>query len=273
MSPQQNIRQKTDMAKAVMALVDIMQRLRDPEQGCPWDIEQTHESIVPYTIEEAYEVADAVANGNPDDIRDELGDLLLQIVFQSQIASEGGRFDLADVANSICQKMINRHPHIFTANAVDGTAAVREQWEDIKSRERASKGETRILDGIATTLPAVMQALKLQNRAARVGFDWPDARSVLDKMREETQELEDEVNASSPNPSALEDECGDILFVAVNLARKLGVDPEQALASTNRKFRKRFNHIEDQANNQNMSLNECSLDDMEQWWQNAKTLP
>jgi ATP diphosphatase len=118
-----------------------------------------------------------------------------------------------------------------------------------------------------------MQALKLQNRAARVGFDWPDARSVLDKMREETQELEDEINTSSPNPSALEDECGDILFVAVNLARKLGVDPEQALASTNRKFRKRFNHIEDQANNQNMSLNECSLDDMEQWWQNAKTLP
>lgn len=266
-------RQNSDIVDALLALIDIMKTLRHPDQGCPWDLAQTHESIVPYTIEEAYEVAEAVAKGDPDDIRDELGDLLLQIVFQSQIASEGGQFDISDVANSINQKMINRHPHIFSDNQVDDSTAVREQWEDIKSRERASKGETRILDGIATTLPALMQALKLQNRAARVGFDWPDIHDILDKLREETEELETEINAPQQNKAALEDECGDLLFVAVNLARKLDIDPEQALASTNRKFRKRFNHIEEQASLSHKSLNECSLDDMEYWWQEAKKLP
>jgi MazG family protein len=272
MSQQLNERQDSDIADALLALIGIMKTLRHPEKGCPWDLAQTHESIVPYTIEEAYEVAEAVAKGNPDDIRDELGDLLLQIVFQSQIASEGGRFDISDVANSINQKMINRHPHIFSNNQADNPTAVREQWEDIKSRERARKGETGFLDGIASTLPAVMQALKLQNRAARVGFDWPDVHSILEKLREETKELETEINAPHQDRMALEDECGDILFVAVNLVRKLDIDPEQALASTNRKFRKRFSHVEEMASRSQKTLNECSLDEMEYWWQDAKTL-
>lgn len=277
MSSQPISRQKSEIAEALLTLTNIMKMLRHPETGCPWDLEQTHQTIAPYTIEEAYEVAEAVANGNPDDIRDELGDLLLQIVFQSQIASEHKHFDIVDVANSISQKMIARHPHIFDKNQANNPAAVRDQWEDIKSRERAQKGETRQLDGIATTLPAVLQAVKLQSRAARVGFDWPNVQQVLDKLHEETQEFEAELkthaNGAAPNHAALEDELGDIMFVVINLARKLDINPEQALAKTNRKFRKRFNHIEDQIVKQNKSLTDCSLDEMEYWWQHAKTLP
>lgn len=272
MSPQLTNKHKSDIADAVISLVDIMKILRDPENGCPWDLEQTHESIVPYTIEEAYEVADAVAKGDPDGICNELGDLLLQIVFQSQIASEGGHFNIVDVANSISQKMINRHPHIFTDKSINHPDAVRDQWEEIKSQERADKGETNLLDGIASTLPAVMQAQKLQNRAARVGFDWPDIKQIFEKLHEETQELEAEINKKNHIKTAIMDELGDMMFVVVNLARKLDIDPEQALASTNRKFRQRFNYIEDQITRENKTLKECSLDEMEALWQDAKKL-
>ncbi len=277
MSSQPISRQKSEFAEALLTLTNIMEMLRHPETGCPWDLEQTHQTIAPYTIEEAYEVAEAVDKGNPDDIRDELGDLLLQIIFQSQIASEHNHFDFVDVANSISQKMIARHPHIFDKAQANDAAEVREGWEDIKSRERANKGETRQLDGIAATLPAVLQAVKLQSRAARVGFDWPDVEQILDKLHEETREFEAELNTrangNTPNQAALEDELGDIMFVVINLARKLDINPEQALAKTNRKFRKRFNHIEDQMSKQNKSLTDTSLEEMEYWWQDAKTLP
>jgi ATP diphosphatase len=262
-----------DITDAVLTLVNIMRQLRDPNGGCPWDLAQTHASISPYTIEEAYEVAEAIQNDDSSALCDELGDLLLQIIFQAQIASEAGTFGLADIAASINRKMINRHPHIFETENNKDADGVRSQWEDIKEKERAAKGKTRLLDGIATTLPAILRALKLQNRAARVGFDWPDPKLVMDKIREETAELEDEINKPEPDMNAISDELGDMLFVLVNLARKLNIDPEQALAGTNRKFIERFEYIEDAAKSQNQSLKDISLEQMEAWWQDAKRKP
>ena len=249
-----------------------MRQLRDPKDGCPWDLKQTHASISPYTIEEAYEVAEAIKNNDDTALCDELGDLLLQIVFQAQIASEAKTFGLADIANAINRKMIHRHPHIFDKENLKDADGVRTQWEDIKERERDAKGETRLLDGIATTLPAILRALKLQNRAARVGFDWPSPNLVIDKIREETAELEEEVNKANPDRKAISDELGDMFFVLVNLARKLDIDPEEALAGTNRKFIQRFEHIENMAKAQNQSLKDIALEQMEEWWQDAKHL-
>jgi MazG family protein len=262
-----------DITDAVLALVNIMRRLRDPQDGCPWDLKQTHASISPYTIEEAYEVAEAIQNNDQTALCDELGDLLLQIVFQAQIASEAGTFGLADIAAAINRKMISRHPHIFDKEKQKDADGVRAQWEDIKEKERAAKGETSLLDGIATTLPAIKRALKLQNRAARVGFDWPSPDLVLDKIREETNELEEEINKAKPDQKAISDELGDMLFVLVNLARKLDIDPEDALTGTNRKFIQRFAHIEDMAKAQGQSLKDIDLNQMEAWWQDAKRLP
>lgn len=262
-----------DITNAVLTLVNIMRQLRDPQDGCPWDLKQTHASISPYTIEEAYEVAEAIQNKDNAALCDELGDLLLQIVFQAQIASEAGTFGLADIADAINRKMIHRHPHIFDKANQNHADGVRAQWEDIKEKEREAKGETSLLDGIATTLPAMMRALKIQNRAARVGFDWPSPREVLDKIREETTELEEEINKANPDKQAISDELGDMFFVLVNLARKLDIAPEEALAGTNRKFMKRFAHIENMAKSQNQSLKDISLAQMEAWWQDAKTLP
>jgi ATP diphosphatase len=259
-----------DIASAVLTLVNIMRQLRDPNDGCPWDLAQTHASISPYTIEEAYEVAEAIQNDDSAALCDELGDLLLQIIFQAQIASEAGTFGLADIATSINRKMINRHPHIFASENKKDADGVRLQWEDIKEKERAAKGETRLLDGIATTLPAILRALKLQKRAARVGFDWPHPKLVMDKIREETDELEDEINRPEPDLKAISDELGDMMFVLVNLARKLDIDPEQALAGTNRKFIQRFEYIEDMAKSQNKLLKDISLEQMETWWRDAK---
>ena len=261
-----------EITEAVLSLVNIMRQLRDPKEGCPWDLKQTHASISPYTIEEAYEVAEAIKNNDDTALCDELGDLLLQIVFQAQIASEAKTFGLADIANAINRKMIHRHPHIFDKENLKDADAVRTQWEDIKEREREAKGETRLLDGIATTLPAILRALKLQNRAARVGFDWPSPNLVIDKIREETAELEEEVNKANPDRKAISDELGDMFFVLVNLARKLDIDPEEALAGTNRKFIQRFEHIENMAKAQNQSLKDIALEQMEKWWQDAKHL-
>jgi MazG family protein len=261
-----------EITEAVLSLVNIMRQLRDPKDGCPWDLKQTHASISPYTIEEAYEVAEAIKNNDDTALCDELGDLLLQIVFQAQIASEAKTFGLADIANAINRKMIHRHPHIFDKENLKDADGVRTQWEDIKEREREAKGETRLLDGIATTLPAILRALKLQNRAARVGFDWPSPILVIDKIREETAELEEEVNKANPDRKAISDELGDMFFVLVNLARKLDIDPEEALAGTNRKFIKRFEHIENMAKAQNQSLKDIALEQMEEWWQDAKHL-
>jgi len=261
-----------EITEAVLSLVNIMRQLRDPKDGCPWDLKQTHASISPYTIEEAYEVAEAIKNNDDTALCDELGDLLLQIVFQAQIASEAKTFGLADIANAINRKMIHRHPHIFDKENLKDADGVRTQWEDIKERERDAKGETRLLDGIATTLPAILRALKLQNRAARVGFDWPSPNLVIDKIREETAELEEEVNKANPDRKAISDELGDMFFVLVNLARKLDIDPEEALAGTNRKFIQRFEHIENMAKAQNQSLKDIALEQMEEWWQDAKHL-
>jgi ATP diphosphatase len=251
-------------------LVGIMARLRDPHSGCPWDVEQTFASIAPYTIEEAYEVADAIATGDRHAMRDELGDLLLQVVFHARIAEEEGSFDLADVARSISDKMVARHPHVFadadrpTADAQTGL------WEDVKARERAAKGETRLLDGIARGLPPLLRALKLQKRAARVGFDWPDLAQVLDKLQEEAAELTAELNKTRPDQDRIKDEVGDLLFVAVNVARKAGIDPETALQHGNSKFEQRFNTVEDMVVSINKNFQNVDLDQMELYWQHAK---
>ncbi len=262
-----------DHADPMQRLLAIMARLRDPEAGCPWDLEQSHATIAPYTIEEAYEVADAVAEGDPQALKEELGDLLLQVVFQAQISQDAGGFTFADVADSIATKMIRRHPHVFTApdgRDADGQVAA---WEVIKAEERAAKateGPGSVLDGVARALPALLRALKLQKRAARVGFDWTDPNDVFDKLREELGEFEQEFTAPTRNPARLEDELGDILFCAVNLARHLNIDPEAALRSTNAKFEKRFRFIETALTADGKSVEGASLAEMEALWQAAK---
>lgn len=253
-------------------LYQIMIRLRDPDTGCPWDVAQNFASIAPYTIEEAYEVADAIQNGDHDAIRDELGDLLLQVIFHARIAEEEGSFTLADVAKSISNKMIARHPHVFGSEDRPSAEAQNGLWEDIKSHERAKKGETRVLDGIARGLPPMLRALKLQKRAARVGFDWPDIDQVLQKVNEEAAELREELARADRDQDRIKDEVGDLLFVAVNLARKAGIDPETALQSCNLKFEKRFNYIEEQVELNQNSLKDASLELMERYWQDAKVL-
>ena len=259
-----------------------MVQLRDPETGCPWDVKQTFETIAPYTIEEAYETADAIQRGNLEDIRDELGDLLLQVVFQARIAEEAGHFDLADIATSISEKMIARHPHIFTddsdiSNATrpsvtrpsaDGQKQI---WEEIKAEERAAKGKTGVLDDVAIGLSPMLRALKLQKRAARVGFDWLEFAQLRDKLHEETAELEAELSANTADRQKISDEVGDILFVAVNIARKAGVDPETALLGCNQKFEQRFRYIEQNIEKYNKSIEDSSLEEMESLWQEAKS--
>ncbi len=231
-------------------LVAIMARLRDPVRGCPWDKEQNFASIAPYTIEEAYEVADAIQHGDMPALRDELGDLLLQVVFHAQMASEGGAFDIEDVARAINDKMIKRHPHVFGTGSVDDAGAQTRAWEAQKADERQAKAVAEgrpagALDGVATGLPALTRALKLQKRAARVGFDWPTEDAVAQieaKLDEELAEIKAEID--SGDHAALEAECGDLLFVCVNLLRHLDIDPESALRATNAKFERRFRAVE-----------------------------
>jgi MazG family protein len=267
---------------ALRRIIDIMVQLRDPETGCPWDVKQTFETIAPYTIEEAYETADAIQRGNLEDIRDELGDLLLQVVFQARIAEEAGHFDLADIATSISEKMIARHPHIFTDDSdrpnatrpnvtrpsADGQKQI---WEEIKAEERAAKGKTGVLDDVAIGLSPMLRALKLQKRAARVGFDWLEFAQLRDKLHEETAELEAELSANTADRQKISDEVGDILFVAVNIARKAGVDPETALLGCNQKFEQRFRYIEQNIEKYNKSIEDSSLEEMESLWQEAKS--
>ena len=253
-------------------LCQIMIQLRDPETGCPWDAAQDSASIAPYTIEEAYEVADAIQIGDRTAIRDELGDLLLQVVFHARIAEEEGSFALGDVAKSIADKMVARHPHVFGDGDRPSVESQNELWEDIKARERVEKGETKLLNGIARSLPPMLRALKLQKRAARVGFDWPEIDQVLNKMREEAEELAVELASENKDPTRIQDEVGDLLFVAVNLARKAGVDPESALQKCNLKFENRFSYVEEQIISKYKNFNDVSLDVMEEYWQDAKIL-
>ena len=254
------------------ALIEVMAKLRDPIDGCAWDLEQDHASIAPYTIEEAYEVQDAIEKNDMQGLREELGDLLLQVVFQARIGEESGHFDFADIAQSITDKMIRRHPHIFGNHEYRTAEEQRQAWEDIKAKERQSKKETRLLDDVAITLPAMMRAFKLQKRAARVGFDWPDSQQVLDKVKEELAEVEAELTPDQINPTRLEDEIGDVLFSVINLARKLDIDPEQALKSTNSKFTNRFNYVEETIVFNGKNLKDTSLDEMEDLWQKAKSI-
>ena len=266
------------LLQEIARLHKIMQDLRDPQTGCPWDVEQTFETIAPYTIEEAYEVSDAIANGERAKIADELGDLLLQVVFHAQIASEEGSFDLADVARGISDKMIRRHPHVFGDDDRISASEQKVAWEDIKAQERAAaqddalsaSGRASVLDDVAVTLPAIVRAAKLQKRAARVGFDWPDVTAVIAKMHEETAELLEALEEEPDNMARLQDEVGDILFVASNIARKVGVEPESALLACNRKFETRFHYIEEALAKEGRTVDEASLDEMEQLWQDAK---
>jgi ATP diphosphatase len=239
-------------------LLSIMARLRDPDSGCPWDIEQTFATIAPYTIEEAYEVADAIARGAMDDLRGELGDLLLQVVFHARMAEEAGLFAFDAVARSIADKMEARHPHVF--GSAD-SATLDRRWEELKAAERAQAGATSAMDGVAVALPALLRAQKLQNRAARDGFDWPDTAGPTAKVIEEIEEL-----AAAPLERR-EEEAGDLLFAAVNLVRAYGIDAEQALRSANQKFERRYRGMEALADGR---FPELDLEQQEALWQQVK---
>lgn len=249
-------------------LLEIMRRLRDPETGCPWDIEQDFASIAPYTIEEAYEVADAIEREAWDELKGELGDLLLQSVYHTQMAEEAGMFSFDDVANAISDKMVARHPHVFGDESRDKSAEQQVQdWEKIKAAERAGKQETGVLDGVAKGLPALTRALKLQNRAARVGFDWPSTDEVLDKIVEEAQELREVQDADERF-----EEFGDLLFVMVNLGRHMGLDPEAALRAANAKFTRRFESIEAALAAEGRTPKDSTLAEMDALWDAAKAV-
>ena len=253
---------------AIRRLLDIMAALRDPVSGCPWDRAQTFASIAPYTIEEAYEVADAVARDDTAALRDELGDLLLQVVYHARLAEEQARFAFADVARSIADKMVRRHPHVFGDAAARDPAEQIAAWEVQKHAERAARAERGTLAGIAQGLPALTRAAKLTKRAGRVGFDWPDADAVLDKLAEETAELRAELPQADAD--RLADEVGDMLFVLANLARKLDLDPEECLRRANAKFSRRFNFIEDRLADEGKTPGDVSLEEMEVLWSEAK---
>jgi nucleoside triphosphate diphosphatase len=260
-------------ATALGGLLDVMRRLRDPQCGCPWDITQTFATIAPYTIEEAYEVAAAIERGDMAELKDELGDLLLQVVFHAQMANEAHAFDFAAVAHAITTKMIARHPHVFGSGAVADAAAQTTAWEVLKAEERQRRAALEgrapgVLDGVALGLPALLRAVKLQKRAARVGFDWTDTTDVLDKIAEEIDELRVELrtDGAASNHDRIEDEFGDVLFALANLARHLDIDPEAALRRTNGKFERRFRGIEAALSQQGRTPAQASLDEMEALW-------
>lgn len=270
-------------SKDISRLIEIMAALRAPGTGCPWDVEQDFSTIAPYTIEEAYEVADAIARGDRDDLRDELGDLLLQVVYHARMAEEEGAFAFPDVVEAITTKMIRRHPHVFGDEKVRSAGMAKGMWEKIKAEEKAQKRAARLkrgldpedngkgyLDGVPVALPALTRALKLQEKAARVGFDWGDALPILDKIEEEIGELREAM--ANGDAASVKDEFGDTLFALVNLGRHLKVDSEAALAGTNEKFRSRFHYVERKLEETGNSLEEATLEEMEVLWQQAKNV-
>lgn len=255
-------------------LLDVMARLRDPGSGCPWDVEQTFASIAPYTIEEAYEVADAIEHGDMAALREELGDLLLQVAFHSRMAEEEGAFDFDAVAAGIADKMIRRHPYVFGDETIDSVAAQTMAWDELKKAERQAKADAdgrvaSVLDGVPVALPGLTRAEKLTRRAARAGFDWPDAGAVFAKLDEEIAELRHEVDHGG-DAARIADEMGDLLFSAANLARHLGVDPEAAMRGANAKFERRFHHIEERLRAGGSTPEDASLDEMDRLWNEAK---
>lgn len=271
-----------EASKDINGLLDIMAALRQPETGCPWDIVQTFETIKPYTIEEAYEVADAIERKDPDDLCEELGDLLLQVVFHARIAEEEGLFTFGDVVEAITRKMIRRHPHVFARSDADTPEAVKAQWDTIKQQEkaerlarRAARGsaadpDTGYLGSVQRSFPALTEALKLQERAAKVGFDWSEASPILDKIEEEIGELREAL--AENRPGKVKDELGDLIFALVNIGRHVGAEPEQALRGTNKKFRNRFSYIEASLEASGETLEAASLERMEELWQAAKLI-
>jgi len=259
----------TDDGDQINRLLAIMRALRDPETGCPWDIAQTFATIAPYTIEEAYEVADAIDRGDMDDLRGELGDLLFQSVFHAQMAEDENAFNFSDVARTMADKMVARHPHVFGDESRDKTAEQQTaDWEAIKAAERAQAHTPRTLDGVAMGLPALLRALKLQKRAARVGFDWPDVSHVIDKISEEAAEVVEARDTLSH--AELTEEVGDLLFVMANLARHLNVDPEDALRRANAKFTRRFEGVEDRLTARGKTPAQSDLAEMDALWDAVK---
>lgn len=256
---------------AVAELLDIMAQLRDPRTGCPWDLEQDFASIAPYTLEEAYEVADAIQRNDPDDLCEELGDLLFQVVFHAQLATEKGWFGFADVVAAINRKMIRRHPHVFGDDEISDARAQSEAWEQHKLEERAARGKSSegTLSGVPVALPALVRAQKIQRRAARVGFDWTDIGDVVAKLEEELDELKAAL-AAGESSERLQEELGDLLFSGVNLARFLDADAEALLRDANRKFENRFRVVESLAQARRRALPDCTLEELERFWQEAK---
>ncbi len=252
-------------------LLKIMADLRDPENGCPWDVEQSFDSIAAYTVEEAYEVADAIERKDMDDLKGELGDLLFQVVFHAQMASENNQFDFADVVNGINNKLVSRHPHVFGDDKTRDKEQLNKDWEKHKKKERTEKAgqQESFLDGVASTMPALRWSEKLQKRAAHHGFDWDSIQPVFDKINEEIDELKAEIMIED-NKERVADEMGDILFASVNLSRHLGVNPEQALRDSNRKFISRFEVVEQLLSEDGKQMEECSVAVLEEYWQKAK---
>lgn len=269
-------------SRHIERLIEIMAALRDPVTGCPWDIEQSFATIAPYTVEEAHEVAEAIARNDMVDLREELGDLLLQVVYHARMAEETGAFAFPDVVEAITTKMIRRHPHVFGDETARASGAAKGFWEKIKAEEKAERRAARaaaglppldragVLGGVGRGLPPLMRALKLQEKASNVGFDWNDPRAVLAKLREEIDEVEAELDAGDAGQDRIGDEIGDLLFAVVNLARHTGTDPEQALSGTNAKFERRFAAIEAALADRGLTPADATLDEMEELWQAAK---
>jgi ATP diphosphatase len=260
-------------SRDIARLVEIMAALRHPVTGCPWDREQSFVSIAPYTVEEAHEVADAIARSDLVDLREELGDLLLQVVYHARLAEETGAFDFGDVVVAITRKMIRRHPHVFGDDDARSAGAAKGFWERMKAeekRERHDHRPNRLLDGISAGLPPLARAVKLQRKASTVGFDWDDPRRVIEKLREETDEIAAELDRSPSQPERMTDEVGDLLFAVANLARHLNVDPDHALRRANVKFVNRFGQIEAELEAEGRTVGDASLDEMEELWQRAK---
>jgi nucleoside triphosphate diphosphatase len=270
-------------SRDISRLLEIMAALRDPQTGCPWDVVQTFETIIPYTIEEAHEVAEAISRRDMVDLADELGDLLLQVVFHARMAEEAGSFDFGSVVEAITSKMIRRHPHVFGDADARSAGMAKGMWNRIKTEEKADRLEKRKaaglaanegirhLDAVPRALPPVLQSVKLQEHAAKVGFDWAEPAPILDKIEEECGELREVIEGGGKD--RMSEEYGDMLFAMMNLGRRLGIDPESALRATNLKFRNRFAHVEDGLKTSGIALGEASLETMEALWQKAKTLP
>ena len=271
-----------EASKDISRLIEIMAALRNPATGCPWDIVQTFETIKPYTIEEAYEVSDAIERNDMDDLCEELGDLLLQVVFHARMAEEAGEFSFGDVVEAITRKMIRRHPHVFARSDADTPDAVKKQWDDIKQAEKRERAERRAKRGVSEdfkagflgsvqrSFPALTEALKLQERAAKVGFDWSAPEPILDKIEEEIGELR--VALAEGDQARVSDELGDLIFAVVNIGRHVKADPEDSLRGTNTKFRRRFSHIEAVLDAEGETLDAASLERMEEIWQAAKAI-